>query len=199
MSGRSILPDLKALDAALQKVPHSYVESVLNDDIDPDDRTVAYNSQEQGGYQVLGSLGTIRAMTRVVQILKKYQGLLLEDEGPWVTLPMSTIREAVLRLSHEMVNAMRDGFKEIPDILKPTGKPGQEMIRVADLRTGLDAIFAELEMSINAAGQIATSQTREVRSCVGCGCTDLQACEGGCYWVGPNLCSRCQPTQPAAG
>lgn len=27
--------------------------------------------------------------------------------------------------------------------------------------------------------------------CVICGCTDDNACEGGCYWVYPNLCSAC--------
>lgn len=31
--------------------------------------------------------------------------------------------------------------------------------------------------------------------CIGCGCTDEQACEGGCVWATPaaNLCSRCAP------
>jgi hypothetical protein len=27
--------------------------------------------------------------------------------------------------------------------------------------------------------------------CRGCGCTDEVACEGGCIWVEPDLCSRC--------
>lgn len=27
--------------------------------------------------------------------------------------------------------------------------------------------------------------------CRGCGCTDMQACEGGCWWVEPDLCSTC--------
>lgn len=27
--------------------------------------------------------------------------------------------------------------------------------------------------------------------CWVCGCTDNHACEGGCYWVLPGLCSRC--------
>lgn len=30
-----------------------------------------------------------------------------------------------------------------------------------------------------------------VRVCHHCGCTDDMACEGGCAWVGPNLCSAC--------
>ena len=28
-------------------------------------------------------------------------------------------------------------------------------------------------------------------TCLICGCTDAQACEGGCYWVLPGICSKC--------
>lgn len=31
----------------------------------------------------------------------------------------------------------------------------------------------------------------EGRACQVCGCTDVQACRGGCYWVDSGLCSRC--------
>lgn len=34
----------------------------------------------------------------------------------------------------------------------------------------------------------------EVEVCRGCGCTELRACVGGCWWVGRGLCSRCWPT-----
>jgi hypothetical protein len=27
--------------------------------------------------------------------------------------------------------------------------------------------------------------------CRHCGCTELDACEGGCFWVAPGLCSAC--------
>ncbi len=27
--------------------------------------------------------------------------------------------------------------------------------------------------------------------CVGCGCTDENACEDGCSWAWPKVCSRC--------
>lgn len=27
--------------------------------------------------------------------------------------------------------------------------------------------------------------------CSICGCTDHRACDGGCFWVLPNICSRC--------
>lgn len=37
------------------------------------------------------------------------------------------------------------------------------------------------------------------RSCMVCGCTDSNACPGGCSWADPggldgDICSRCQPT-----
>jgi hypothetical protein len=28
--------------------------------------------------------------------------------------------------------------------------------------------------------------------CMFCGCTDDNACPGGCSWVEPNVCSRCK-------
>lgn len=34
------------------------------------------------------------------------------------------------------------------------------------------------------------------RFCRVCGCTESNACEGGCYWVEPDLCSRCLPRVP---
>ena len=27
--------------------------------------------------------------------------------------------------------------------------------------------------------------------CIGCGCTDAYACDGGCYWFAPGVCSKC--------
>lgn len=36
-----------------------------------------------------------------------------------------------------------------------------------------------------------------VRSCRVCGCTDERACRGGCYWIGPDLCSRCEDDRGA--
>ncbi len=31
-------------------------------------------------------------------------------------------------------------------------------------------------------------------TCRTCGCTDERACEGGCFWVEPDLCSACAST-----
>lgn len=33
-------------------------------------------------------------------------------------------------------------------------------------------------------------------TCRGCGCTDAEACDGGCEWVEPDLCSACAGEQP---
>lgn len=33
------------------------------------------------------------------------------------------------------------------------------------------------------------------RTCRVCGCTDDQACEGGCSWVEEDLCSKCVPAE----
>lgn len=33
----------------------------------------------------------------------------------------------------------------------------------------------------------------EIRACRVCGCTSTKACESGCSWVEPDLCSTCAP------
>lgn len=35
------------------------------------------------------------------------------------------------------------------------------------------------------------SASQHVRACRLCGCTEMQACPGGCWWVGEDLCSAC--------
>jgi hypothetical protein len=36
-------------------------------------------------------------------------------------------------------------------------------------------------------------------ACIGCGCTEHAACEGGCGWTtkDPAICSRCAPDLPS--
>jgi hypothetical protein len=41
------------------------------------------------------------------------------------------------------------------------------------------------------AGQASGPQAAAARTCRVCGCTDDHACEGGCYWVEADLCSKC--------
>jgi len=35
------------------------------------------------------------------------------------------------------------------------------------------------------------SKIREEKKCRVCGCDDLHACKGGCFWIEPDLCSQC--------
>lgn len=44
---------------------------------------------------------------------------------------------------------------------------------------------------VKASPQATVSEDHKVRSCRVCGCTDDHACESGCYWVEPDLCSAC--------
>lgn len=37
----------------------------------------------------------------------------------------------------------------------------------------------------------AVERTCGGHSCELCGCTDHAACEGGCFWITPTLCSSC--------
>ena len=39
-------------------------------------------------------------------------------------------------------------------------------------------------------GRRRVGQFGELR-CLSCGCTDSVACEGGCWWAAPGLCSQC--------
>ena len=36
-----------------------------------------------------------------------------------------------------------------------------------------------------------SDEKSKVRTCRVCGCTDEKACPGGCHWVEPDLCSKC--------
>lgn len=41
----------------------------------------------------------------------------------------------------------------------------------------------------------AKRKTRKSRACLRCGCTQSQACKGGCSWVGnTNICTSCLTT-----
>jgi len=57
------------------------------------------------------------------------------------------------------------------------------------------AVVGALEYCImeRQALQLARAQDRERGEpmCLNCGCTQSHACEGGCFWASPNLCSRC--------
>jgi hypothetical protein len=67
----------------------------------------------------------------------------------------------------------------------------------ADIRANLrfDAIAAaplrEADERLAAEGLIDVPAPK-VRACRVCGCTDDRVCPGGCWWAGPDPCSRCE-------
>lgn len=65
----------------------------------------------------------------------------------------------------------------------------------------LPPIDAAIEQARLYLGRQAALQAAEVHltpvedwtpTCRVCGCTDDVSCEGGCSWVGPDLCSACE-------
>ena len=38
----------------------------------------------------------------------------------------------------------------------------------------------------------AKQQRPKKQKCIYCGCTQENACAGGCWWVAPNVCSNCE-------
>lgn len=50
----------------------------------------------------------------------------------------------------------------------------------------MDAFFARVD-----AGEEIGIPVDGAGVCRVCGCTDLNACPGGCFWVAPDLCSVC--------
>ena len=41
------------------------------------------------------------------------------------------------------------------------------------------------------------AQATGEEACAKCGCTQTWACDGGCWWISPNLCSTCADSEHA--
>lgn len=69
---------------------------------------------------------------------------------------------------------------------------GRESIigRLAGVQVETDAAALEELDALQVAVEQVRAQTEAWR-CRGCGCTNGTPCEGGCWWVEPNLCSQC--------
>jgi PRTRC genetic system protein A len=50
------------------------------------------------------------------------------------------------------------------------------------------------DMLFDDLGPFADRLSESERTCRVCGCNEDNACDGGCYWVKPDLCSRCADT-----
>jgi hypothetical protein len=58
-------------------------------------------------------------------------------------------------------------------------------------KTRAAAMWAELGHVRSIPFDAFIAQRAALPHCLVCGCSDDDACPGGCYWVGPALCSSC--------
>jgi hypothetical protein len=65
-------------------------------------------------------------------------------------------------------------------------EPGSLVIARADVEQLVARAFAF-------GGAAESADEHERRFCRICGCTQIRACPGACSWVGPDLCSACEP------
>ncbi|MEG0943251.1 MAG: hypothetical protein RSF86_06435 [Angelakisella sp.] len=100
------------------------------------------------------------------------QGLTDED--------MAAIQEVIDYCKEEITYDMDELAKLFADYKKFGGTD-------SSLEAGMEKVLkwqAEMEL-------LSGDNYLQKQKCRVCGCTDDHACPGGCYWVAPDLCSRC--------
>ncbi|MDB5447604.1 MAG: hypothetical protein JWQ97_2921 [Phenylobacterium sp.] len=50
-----------------------------------------------------------------------------------------------------------------------------------------------IEAAFGAGQAVAWNMAAQRRTCRVCGCWEMEACDGGCWWVEDDLCSACEP------
>lgn len=65
-------------------------------------------------------------------------------------------------------------------------------IRFARHATAWRSAWARAEPKTVARVDDARAALVETGACIGCGCTDDDACAFGCYWIAPGWCSACR-------
>lgn len=86
----------------------------------------------------------------------------------------------------DVIEAMRSAGYSVADIARRSCLSPRTIQRLLRADT----------VAIHSADRIATALGRQLEElyagvCRECGCTDLEACPGGCWWVEPDLCSAC--------
>ena len=82
-------------------------------------------------------------------------------------------------------------MKEAKKLLLNYFTPTEIECIIDDIRDYIDRRVKEEVEAVIQKPIIDTDQENDGEKCWVCGCTDDHACEGGCYWVIPGLCSRC--------
>jgi hypothetical protein len=91
--------------------------------------------------------------------------------------------------SVELSAQLRSDFKAVADTLGP--KRAFYAFAGEVVQAGLDKETEEKFVRIVRATYDDYLKRSAVRACRVCGCTDAQACPGGCSWAGADLCSAC--------
>lgn len=60
-----------------------------------------------------------------------------------------------------------------------------------DLAVRAIAVLEAADLDPAAVLRVLAPEILEIAVCRDCGCTDITACDEGCYWVAENLCSAC--------
>jgi hypothetical protein len=106
-------------------------------------------------------------------------------------MPFITTKQGRVNIAHIVrYDSAREGSLII--LSTTAGLPGMEFFTV-ESPAELDALIATAVTADAFALEVLRQEIYDgqVRSCRVCGCTDDHACEGGCSWVEPDLCSAC--------
>ena len=59
-------------------------------------------------------------------------------------------------------------------------------------------LLTEAGLDVDQVVRILATESLGIAVCIGCGCTDMSPCDGGCYWVDAELplCSVCAEGGP---
>jgi single-strand DNA-binding protein len=145
------------------------------------DRTYRKDAEKQTDF--IDVVAWSKAAEFVIEWFKK--GLLVAVEGP-IRTRTYVDRNGITRKQTE-INAYRVHFTG-----DKRGLEADATVEADDLYDQEAAGLFKLGSSENATEtETGQSQPDGVRRCRECGCTEDNACPGGCYWVEPDLCSVC--------
>ncbi len=106
-------------------------------------------------------------------------------------------KETVTLLAHALVLLGARNFSVIDMREGETPDMADERLAAEEEYQWTGLSESQQAAALNAAGQLVCQLLGEygIHSCRICGCTEHDACEGGCSWVGANLCSTCAPPE----
>lgn len=103
----------------------------------------------------------------------------------------------------EMAELQKELCKHLRDVrnMETIGNIAEEIADVEIMMGQMKELF-DIEKQVEHNKNLKLERLAEltedvkVRVCRKCGCKDYRACDGGCYWVEDDLCSKCVETTP---